>query len=152
MSYYCGFAQSKYAEERGYTLSLSILEVLVSLEDLSLTCTISFSALMPEGFFPTNHSTSSTRCCILNAVSLTDHVPETRNPQQSSRFPTGHSQCRSSQATLRMFCPALFSDELEGWKKWLRDLNREEVVTAQLGEPGILFTWRYAERNKPWLP
>lgn len=83
MSYYCGFAQSKYAEERGYTLSLSILEVLVSLEDLSLTCTISFSALMPEGFFPTNHSTSSTRCCILNAVSLTDHMSQ--RPETHSR-------------------------------------------------------------------
>lgn len=42
----------------------------MSLKDLSLTFTTSFSALMPEQYSPTNHRIYSTICCIPNAGNL----------------------------------------------------------------------------------
>lgn len=45
---------------------------MVSLKDPSLTSTAFFSAVMPEVFLPTNHSTSFGRSHILSSVNLTD--------------------------------------------------------------------------------
>lgn len=55
----------------------------MSLKDLSLPFTTSFSAVMPEQHSPTNHSISSTRGCILNPANLADPSPE--RPEIHSR-------------------------------------------------------------------
>lgn len=153
MSNYYGFAQSKCAKRlhielidtggaevpwgsffNFYNFFLCFYAWMIFFQQIT--------ALALQGVLPWMQSASQTRC---------PRDQKSTAEQQTSHRPLSVCEFTDNQTIVRMvYPPVLFSEKLEGWKKkkkWLRDLNRKEVVTAQLGETGILFTWRYAERN-----